>query len=160
MSLSVVLPRVILVSQRRKPTQIFAGNFIRHIFQFKLLYSVYSSKTRTNLKGFCSCQRPYCNYLCRFLSPYKPAELTKWLKIFLSIMLIWHVLIWVVSKRIAIIVIDNILQFSSLLQFFDFSLKLLVYLPNEISPNYKFQTMVASPVLYFKVFGLIIQEWI
>lgn len=62
------------------------------------------------------------------------------------------------SKRIAIIVIDNILQFSSLLQFFDFSLKLLVYLPNEISPNYKFQTMVASPVLYFKVFGLIIQE--
>ena len=27
------------------------------------------------------------------------------------------------SKRIAIIVIDNILQFSSLLQFFDFSLK-------------------------------------
>ena len=64
------------------------------------------------------------------------------------------------SKRIAIIVIDNILQFRSLLQFFDFSLKLLVYLPNEISPNYKFQTMVASPVLYFKVFGLIIQEWI
>ena len=64
------------------------------------------------------------------------------------------------SKRIAIIVIDNILQFSSLLQFFDFSLKLLVYLPNEISPIYKFQTMVASLVLYFKVFGLIIQEWI
>lgn len=43
------------------------------------------------------------------------------------------------SKRIAIIVIDNILQFSSLLQFFDFSLNYLFICQMKLAPIINFK---------------------
>ena len=42
-------------------------------------------------------------------------------------------------KRIAIIVIDNILQFSSLLQFFDFSLNYLFICQMKLAPIINFK---------------------
>lgn len=43
------------------------------------------------------------------------------------------------SKRIAIIVIDNILQFSSLLQFFDFSFNYLFICQMKLAPIINFK---------------------